>query len=737
MWHRRMTWVFAWGLASAGLMATGHAQDEAVPPTPAAVPQPAEDAPEVGLQGMLPDDVPSGLSEDDFSVLGPNWETWNEQTRELLQSLYNPEQPLDIPTQRTLLAKIESKRRTLAKVTYDPAYAMIRDAVVSLNGRLQRRLELSQAILDTLDIAPGNRFAPRISEAGQGVASAAAVLESDLNAFNGGSGWIEYFKVRELRDAFRPGTDPAAAQEIAGEVAEKLKKRGSLPAESQKFTSRPAFQALDAALVRYQAATLRATVPYLPNLRSKLADLVAAIERYEAANLVGDAGELKSALSAVRFFAADGGARIEPVVRTHYLNYNMQALISESLMAKWVSDDKCEFAPVRDYGLGAHIRGWSTTRTHASFDLKPSDDGGRFEIKVNGQSHTNTLGITERATIQSIGNHTFYATKTGMFDGEYFHTQRSAVSVNPSTTPVSATTKYDWIPLIGRIARNVAMDEARNRSGEARAFAAQRMMQRIGPELDTQVDNSFADATRDLQTDLFVRLKNAGLYSQTNKILSTEEMMRVSSRVGLENEAAGAAPEAAFPPGNGVTLSIHESLLNNGANRLGFAGRTMTELQVRKELSAYFSALMKKDVDFVKGYNPKAEGPNIYEFDPKDPIRFSIEDGQVNLVIRAAFKEEGKEDIPPQIVTVPLVPRLEGANVVIERGQVKVAPVTKGDQVALQIVRAGVIRKKIETQFPPKTQTRKVELTRTNKAPIVMWIMRIKPINGWLNVWAE
>ena len=738
MWHRRMTWGTAWGLVLGGVLATGlaYAQDDAVPPQPAAAPKAAEEG-EVGLQGMLPEEVPPGLGEDDFSALGPNWQTWNEEMMTLLLGLYAPEQPLDLAAQRAQLARIDAKRRTMAKLIDDPAYAVIRDALVSLNGKLLRRLEVANAILKTLELDPTAAFANRTVEAGKGVLTALTALESDVNAFSGGAAWLDYVKGADLRTALGPDGKAEAAAELANAVTAKLKKRDTLSPEAQQFASRPAFLALEASLDRYLAEVHRANVPYVSNLRSKLAELVGAIERYEAANLVGDAGELKSALYNVRFYAADGGALIEPVVRTHYLNYNMQALISESLMAKWVSDSKLEYAPVRYYALGAHVLGWSTTRAYVSFDLKPSDDGSRFEIKVQGQSHTNTRGYTDRATIQSIGNHTFYATKSGMFDGEYFRTQQAAVSVNPSTAPVAASTKYDWIPLFGRIARSVAMDQAWARNGEARAVAADRMLRRVGPQIDSQVDTSFADATRDLQTDLFVRLKNAGLYSQTNKILSTEDMMRVSSRVGLDDEPAGAAPEAAFPPGNGVTLNIHESLLNNGANRWGFAGRTMTELQVRQELSDYFSALTKKKVDFVKDYNPKAEGPNIYAFDPKDPVRFQIDDGQVNLIIRAAFKEEGKDDIPPQIVTIPLVPRLEGENIIIERGTVKVAPVNKPDQVALQLARAGIIRKKIETQFPPKKETRKIELTRTNKSPIVLWVMKIKPINGWLSVWAE
>jgi hypothetical protein len=311
------------------------------------------------------------------------------------------------------------------------------------------------------------------------------------------------------------------------------------------------------------------------------------------------------------------------------------------------------------------------------------------------------------------------------------------MAVNPHVTPVKASTGLDWIPIIGGIARNIAMNEARNRSGEAHQFAASRLIQRGGPEVDRKIDQSFADASHDLETNTLFRLKSAGLYSPVTKILSTEDQMRLSSRVGNANEPAGAAPVDLTPPGRGATINVHESLLNNMANRWNFAGRTMDEKQIRTELQDYFSKLLDKQVDLMKDYDPKAEGPNIYVFDEKDPVRFQLRKGAVHLIIRAAFREEGKEDIPAQIVTVPLIPRIEGANVVMERGTVSVAPVDKPESVPTQIIRAGIIRKKIESSFPTRSQTRRVEMKRTDKPSIDLWVMRIKALNGWLSVRVE
>ena len=47
-------------------------------------------------------------------------------------------------------------------------------------------------------------------------------------------------------------------------------------------------------------------------------------------------------------------------------------------------------------------------------------------------------------------------------------------------------------------------------------------------------------------------------------------------------------------------------------------------------------------------------------FDTVDPISFQIEDGDIVLQLRAGLERPGEEDIPTQIISVPLKLTIEG-----------------------------------------------------------------------------
>ena len=110
---------------------------------------------------------------------------------------------------------------------------------------------------------------------------------------------------------------------------------------------------------------------------------------------------------------------------------------------------------------------------------------------------------------------------------------------------------------------------------------------------------------------------------------------------------------------------------------------------------------------------------------------------ETNLIIRAAFKQRNGEDIPQQVVTVPLAYRIEGNDIVIDRGTVIVAPADEPPSAAEQIARAGIIRKKLESSIPEQRRSRIINLKRENNEDFAVVINRIVPLNGWVTVWGQ
>ena len=118
-------------------------------------------------------------------------------------------------------------------------------------------------------------------------------------------------------------------------------------------------------------------------------------------------------------------------------------------------------------------------------------------------------------------------------------------------------------------------------------------------------------------------------------------------------------------------------------------------------------------------------------FDQDDPIRFTIDEGEVKLVIRAGFKQEGQEDVPTQEITVPLKFVSEGGRVAILRGTVGVGGGGK-------ILRSGAIKQKIEAAIPAMTPLDpQIHVPRPGQADVDLTVVRIGADNGWLTIWAN
>jgi len=220
----------------------------------------------------------------------------------------------------------------------------------------------------------------------------------------------------------------------------------------------------------------------------------------------------------------------------------------------------------------------------------------------------------------------------------------------------------------------------------------------------------------------------------------------------------------------GLVLQLHESLLTNSVHRMKFAGQSMTDAQVKAELERFLSLLAGRKIEIGKALSkgpvplkpvaapgaPPAPAPapaaapapapaatsdsgdnSLLVFDPDDPIRFTIENGEISLVLRAGIKQEGKEDIPTQTITVPLRLSVKNGQVLVDRGTVTVAPATANADRATQVVRAGVMRKKLESVIKPMALDGTIHVPRQGRPDADLAIVDVKAVGGWLTILAN
>ena len=703
----------------------------------------ADEAPNAGLKGIIPNMVPVELTAT-IAQLPENWKPWGDALSKELSNLYEAENS-DATSQRQAIAALRARVATINHYSADPRYRTILNQLVNLSGALTRRLDVADAALDTLERGPEIRAA-RVDAARKQVAIESQTLDSYLGSIRNGPGWAKYLQVSEVRGALADGDAEKSASTLST-TQSRLKDRESLAdARARDFLGQPQFAAYERAVDAYLAALKAPSAPAnSPELRKSLTDLVGALEQYEDAQSTAASTAARKAFDGVRGNAPDGGERMMQVLRANYFNYNLRVVANEAFLSKLVGQTRQESGPVRDFILGADVYGNQNTTTSVGIDVVPGGNVAQFDVVANGHVSSSTQGLTDRATIFTQGNHQFIASKRVMFDGERFWTQPARISVNANNTTTGADVNMR-LPLMRGFADRIAVRKAEEQRGESEAIAASRVQEKTLPKFNAEVDQQFGPSGKaNAQfAQKIAGLKELRLDPDAKIWTTTDTELRGAARLMDSTELGGSDPNPALYLGRGLTLLLHQTLINNSIDRLDFAGKTMTDDEIRAKIEQEISTLLGKEWKFkdepTAASEPKPEGetegeavPRTLIFDKTDPIRADVADGALVITIRAGFKQEGKEDIPTQIITIPLRFSVDMQNVVITRDSISIAAAGEGGG-ARQLASAGVIRKKMSQAFPEKRELNRVRYIDREGHKVQAAVTRIRALDGWVSV---
>lgn len=692
-----------------------------------------------GLSGILAPEIPEGLSDEDFEVLDGNWAEWSAAAAADVARLYS-EEPLTLQQQQEALDAIASRLRVMETALGDDAYSMIHRPLADLHGKLQRRYDVAVAALKTLQLNPNAARQAQIRRSLDGVLSAQNDLAGYLKTLQGGTPWLAYIGADDLA-AKLDGKGEADALKLLTGIEQKIAHRSELSLEEQQtFLGERPFQTLAETIAAYRDATLiQVHAPDDAALRKALHDLVAALESYEASNSSADAAAARGAFDRVRGLAADGGELVSDALRRDYFNYNLHVVFAETLLNKFVAEERTENGPVDDCILGAKVDGTQSTTTDVGLDILRSRDRIRFDLIANGHVCSDTQGVTDQATVYTLGSHYFTAKKEVDFDGYTFSTQKARIGVNANNQTYDVSTQLDGIPLLNMFGKIIARSETARRRPEAEAIAASRISDRVLPKMDSETDKAFAKATTDLNDSFYADLKKGNLYPSAMTFESTDDHISFDTRTMEAGELAGSRPNGFAPADKGATIEVHESAVNNLFDRVGIAGKSLTEDEFARLMADYMEKTFGRKIEAIE--RPKDyEGDNTrFNFAKEDPIRVKFEGGAVILTIRAGLKREGEDDIPVQEIEVPITFTVDGDMIVAEAADasdIAVRPVERPDSIQVQIARATAIRKKVSDSLPRRELDRAFDV-HLNEKQVDLQITEIVFLNGWLRVVAE
>ncbi len=277
-----------------------------------------------GLHGILKNEVPTGLGTEAFNELSGNWSDWGKGVSALVSKLYTDDK-LDAKAQLDLLKQLQHKMQVIDRAVADPRFAALYDPLLSIRGRLARRVDLDLAILKTLELKPEEVKAAKVKAAKADALDSLSELEADLNKVPNGTAWLPFIHANQLREALTANGSAGAIVD----VQKRLDSSSLKDPQQREFLAKPAFRKLSAALGKvHEAEESNPASVDEKAATERFAALVAAIEAFEDNGSSADEKKVIESLDAAEKAAIDGGSVIGHAVREHYMNYNLQIVAS-------------------------------------------------------------------------------------------------------------------------------------------------------------------------------------------------------------------------------------------------------------------------------------------------------------------------------------------------------------------------------------------------------------------------
>ncbi|WP_437206533.1 hypothetical protein [Planctomicrobium sp. SH664] len=439
-------------------------------------------------------------------------------------------------------------------------------------------------------------------------------------------------------------------------------------------------------------------------------------------------------------------------------------LLGEGFANRIVETDNLDEGPVSNQEPGMTIRGSQRTTATTSFDAVPDPRAAKFEILLNGQTLHHTVVTTPQATVHLDGASQFQLSKQVEFDGRMLTTRSPSAYLTTNQRPVGAMTAVSGIPILGRIATNTVLNAVEQRRPSTDWLTAMRITSHVGPRFNNELDqqlskindrlSSFkrllamkgldpeivrASSTDDavlwaasfrstLSTPTFAPVQDAWPVPadpfQGKPVVPVPDLAAKSRRTPWQ---AASLSSADVSVSDQLIVSIHESLLDDVLSRFSLAGREISDASLGKLLQG----------DLSGGLNEPPQMATLI-LDSERPFSLSFYGNEILLEIRLAVRLTVGKEMPPQIITLSIVPVLTGDNVEIRPTLKSIKPVNPDNVVTMAALVEPVLKQKITESLKNVTLPATFSLPpKGNQPPVVIRTYSVSMREGRLNVILE
>jgi hypothetical protein len=344
----------------------------------------------------------------------------------------------------------------------------------------------------------------------------------------------------------------------------------------------------------------------------------------------------------------------------HYRNANLRVAITAEMLNRLAGVERDEWQPVSSQIAGAYVRGQSNVHSESHVLLDPSADEWLLELKADGVVDSNTMANSGPVRFRSRGTTDFAGRKQIVVNDKGIHLKESDMNASCSNRLVGVTTDYDWLPIIGGMARDRAINEYRSRQGHVRSQIEDRVATDARETLDEQTRKA-VDQIRKQTYDRFASELDAFDIKLTPiEMKTTKERLVARLRVAGENQLGSNTPRPRALSDSLASAQLHETALTNLAITLGLDGKRYTAPELRNMLRQKFPQLATKNA-------VEAKQETIFQFAAHDAVQVHINDGRFELAVSFDSIELDGDVMRGVVIHAYYTPKIDGLNAELVR----------------------------------------------------------------------
>ena len=592
-------------------------------------------------------------------------------------------------------------------------------AQLSDSGRisLSATIQSARQSLDSRRLLVYTDAESKLIQAVQAVENYFRPITSEANTAN----WMQYLATEPLLKSLHSGASNEAildqAQRAHGRLIGNVAGLELAPLRS----------------LRHSIAQLMASIRFQdPEKSIKLIDqqLLSLDERILKVPAVPSAEDVASLAAISRLIGESNQSQAVPAaLRSAFYRPNLVVSVSSALVQQAASQVVQRSRSINDCILGTRVVGTGSLQGAVTARTLTCYGQAAVEVSLAGNFYSQSTGYNRSVQVQTLGSGDVHSSRT-IFISE------AGVSVAPSTTEASLSSKITSINHPLRLVRKIAGKKAAQLKPQADAIATERLRQQVGSEFDTQISLAVTAAPSPERQAAIAKARTTLVRLDVPEpswtIGSNEHSIFLEATQAANDQFAAITPAPSLTPGRfNLAIQLHESTIDNVASRI-LAGRTMTGDQLDRLMA-----------DAGRPPQPEADS-FVIDFAKFRPIIFEARDQTLRIGLRGTrFKQGDRELARPLEITAIYRPiqTLDGKSYLERMGDVDVDFPGGRRLTIAQVALKRSIQKAFDKRFPQSLLNQSPMLPVTLPIESLrgrsLYFSAIDSRDGWLSISAR